>query len=93
MINLLRACRLLALCISINRYTPCTFFEFSGHVEWVSIRVHEHGWQSGCHSNKDVDLKFRGENFTQNYKETLGYLKNLKKKCAGSGNSEMAHTE
>ena len=94
MINLLRACRLLALCIAINRYTPSAFFDFSGHVDWVKIRIYTNGWNSDFNAHcQDFCIAFRRDNFKREYIEVLRYLKSLKKKCAGSGNSEMAHTE
>ena len=55
-------CKVLDLCLQINGLQkskkertgdhPTAFFEFSGHVAWVEVDVHEHGWDIGLRPDK-----------------------------------------
>ncbi|MCE2603774.1 hypothetical protein LH384_32305, partial [Pseudomonas aeruginosa] len=105
-VTLEQAKELMALAVDINgaecrkaEYgdAPCVFIRFYGHVASFDIDVHPHGWiEGGTCVRFEIDLEGR---YGDDYEAVRNYLVDMRngitaeKKCAGSGNSEMAHTE
>ena len=106
MVTLEQAKELMALAVDINgaecrqaKYgdAPCVFIRFSGHVACLDIEVELHGW--GTYEVR-VEFVINLEGlYGDDYETVRDYLVNVKdgitaeKKCAGSGNSEMAHNK
>ena len=60
---------------------PTVFFDFSGHVGWVTISVHLHGWN---HGDADKQLTVRIERKAE-IRNAIHWLKAIKEKTPAAG--------
>lgn len=76
---------ILQLCMNINNMAsdkrPTIFFEFSGHVDLVDVRVIKDGWKRNEKNNKEEFRVFIDtEDAEKELNEIIVYLKELKEK-------------
>ncbi|MDD4372262.1 MAG: thymidylate synthase [Anaerostipes sp.] len=56
---------------------PAVFFEFSGHVAWLEIRVFENGWNPGLLHDEQFTFEIDGIFSKRKFKECRDYLLKL----------------
>lgn len=92
-----QAKELMCLCADINGTEerkagngPCIFVDLSGHIATLGIRIILNGWDEW----RSEDLRFcfylDDKDYGDSYEKIRDSLQAIKK-CAGSGNSEVAH--
>lgn len=94
-----QAKELLCLCADINGTKkrrigsgPCVFAELLGHVATLHIRIILNGWVEDAYGDLSFEFYFDHRDYGNTYEEIRDSLQAIKK-CAGSGNSEVAHNK
>lgn len=56
---------------------PTVFVYFSGHVSYLDVSVHTHGWTSSDYPDYDLDIRLNGESAIKELDECINYLADL----------------
>lgn len=80
-------CEIMEMCLEINGLEertrekdgnlPTVFCEFSGHVDYLKIRIYYEGWYRGTHPDYQYDFSLDGDDFWRSVGNVKAELERL----------------
>ena len=75
---------IVALAVIVNEKTPATvFIDFSGHVEWINIKIHKNGWEVNKGFDISETIYVKKDSDEKTAKRRIEQLKKIKSVLSG----------